>query len=281
MQKTMSKTSGILQKAELIYNATLLGSECLLMASLSFHFRQKTVLFRFRPGFSLLCLALFCLCVALGAWQWHRYVYKKALLATWHERLMDTPKQLNDIIGMNDLAFRAVRVQGHYLNALTFLVQNRFYQDEPGFEVLTPLQLAHDKKLLLVDRGWIKKPADNSLPAISPVTQPQNITGHIKLLDEYQFILGDNILQPNTKPIIVQRVDTAELGRITHQAFYPFILRLDANQPEGFVRDWTIVTVTPGRHLAYMIQWFAFALILLVGYICFCCEEKKNHAKNS
>lgn len=269
-QKATLRTSNILQKAELIYNATLLGCGFVLMAgSLQFHFRQKTYLVKFRWGFTLLCLFLFCLCLVLGAWQLHRYEYKKILLATYQKRLDDIPKHFKEVVEKGDLPFQAVKTRGHYLNSLTVLVQNRFYHDTPGFEVLTPLQMPEDKKLLWIDRGWIKQPENKLLPEIPSATNDQKIKGHIKLLDEYQFILGNNILQPDNKPIVVQRVDINELGQIMHQAFYPFVLRLDANEANGYVRDWTIVTVTPARHIAYAIQWFAFAFILLIGYFCF------------
>lgn len=253
---------------------------------MQFHFRKKHYLFKFRWGFSLLCLFLFCLCILLGVWQLHRYAYKNTLLQTYQKRLADAPKDFTLIANSQDLQFQSVKTRGHYVNAFTVLLQNRFYHDELGYEVLTPLQIPNDKKLLLIDRGWIKKPANQLYPEIQNNTQQQEIAGHIKLLDEYQFILGANILEPEKKPLVAQKIDIHELSQITHQSYYPFILRLNANENniDHFVRDWTIVTVTPARHMAYAIQWFALALVLMIAYLCFCFEEKstekKAHAKN-
>jgi surfeit locus 1 family protein len=247
---------------------------------LQFHFRQKTYEIKFRWGFSLLCVFLFCLCLVLGVWQLHRYTYKKILLKTYQDRLAESPKDFKLVVNTEDLQFQAVNIKGRYVNSLTLLVQNRFYQDEQGFEIFTPLKMPNDNKLLLVDRGWIKKAENKLLPDIEAVTKEQAITGHIKLLDEYQFILGENILASATQPLVAQRVDVKELSQITHQSFYPFVLRLNASQPNGYIRDWTIVTVLPARHMAYAIQWFALALVLLIAYLCFCCEEKKTNAKN-
>ncbi len=247
---------------------------------LRFHFRQKTYSVTFKWGFSLLCLFLFCLCLVLGVWQLHRYSYKKILLNTYQKRLRDTPHPFEQKSHGGDLQFQSVKAQGSYLNSLIILVQNRFYQDEPGFEVLTPLQMPGDKKLLLIDRGWIKKPANGLLPDIQAVSTEQKIAGHIKLLDEYQFILGKNSLSPESRPLILQRMDIHELSQQTHLSFYPFILRLNANEANGYIRDWTIVTVTPARHMAYAIQWFALAMVLVIAWLCFCCEEKNTHAKN-
>lgn len=247
---------------------------------LQFHFRQKAYVVKFKWGFSLLCLFLFCLCILLGIWQLHRYAYKKTLLITYQKRLVDAPKNFKQVVNTGDLQFQSVKVQGHYLNAFTILVQNRFYHDELGFEVLTPLQMAHDNTLLLIDRGWIKKPDNKLLPEIQTVNEAVNLTGHIKLLDEYQFILGKNILQPNDKPLVAQRVNVNEFSQAMHQSFYPFIVRLNSNETSGYVRDWTIVTVTPARHMAYAVQWFALAFVLLIAWLCFCCEEKNPYVKN-
>lgn len=241
-----------------------------MTVSLPFHFRQKNYVLHIRVGFSLLCLFLFCLCISLGFWQWHRYQFKKTLLATYQKHLTELPKPFNPRLPVEP--FQSVAVSGHYLNSSTILIQNRFYHDELGFEVFTALQLTHDKTLLFVDRGWVKK-INTQLPAIQPIDSEQHIAGHIKLLDEYQFILGKNIYEPEKIPLIAQRIDIKEISQILHQVFYPFVLRLNANEAGGYVRDWTIVAVTPERHLAYTIQWLALAFVLLIAYVCFSCEK--------
>lgn len=230
---------------------------------------MKHLKFYFRPGFSLLCLFFIVLFCFLGIWQLQRYHYKKNLLATYQQRLTATPQAFSNAVEQ----FQHVVINGHYVNALTLLVQNQFYQGQVGFEVMTPLRIAGDKKLLLVDRGWI--PAVQKVNIESVATE-QQITGYIKLLNEYRFILGKNILERTQSPMVVQRVDIQEISQITHKLFYPFILRLDATQPNGFVRDWVITTVMPERHMAYVVQWFAMAMVLLIAYFCFSCERTQG-----
>jgi surfeit locus 1 family protein len=245
------------------------------VGSLQFNFRNQTYLFKFRLVFTLLCLSLFILCCFLGVWQLHRYAHKKALITEYQARLTAPAKPFKEIAEEPNLQFQRVYLSGEYLNEQTMLVQNRFYHDQLGFEVLTPLRIFGEKKLVLIDRGWVQKPPQAALPKIQSVNGKQDIQGYIKLLDEYQFILGENILLPNNKPLVLQRIDMNDIRRVTEQPFYPFILRLDAGQSHGFVRDWTIATVTPERHMGYAIQWFALALVLLIAYLCFCCERKE------
>lgn len=247
--------------------------------SFQFHFRQNVYSVTFRLGFSSLCLFLFCLCCYLGVWQLQRYHFKKTLLSNYTITLTAAPKPFL-AHSTENTQFEKVSVQGDYLNELTMLVQNRFYQDQMGYEVLTPLKIPGDDKLLLINRGWIAKPHNQSLPILNPAKQKQNISGYIKRTDEYQFILGKNILQPNSQPLVMQKIDIKEISRVTHQTYYPFILRLDASQSDGFIRDWTIATVLPQRHMAYAVQWFALAIVLLIAYFGFCCERIQNGGKH-
>jgi cytochrome oxidase assembly protein ShyY1 len=41
---------------------------------------------------------------------------------------------------------------------------------------------------------------------------------------------------------------------------------LDPQMPDGYVRDWTPPGLPPARHLSYAIQWWGFAVVLLVLY---------------
>ena len=52
-----------------------------------------------------------------------------------------------------------------------------------------------------------------------------------------------------------------ELGR----PIAPLIVKLDASDPDGYERVWrTPVAVGPGRHIAYAVQWFAFAATAVI-----------------
>jgi surfeit locus 1 family protein len=243
--------------------------------SLQFHIRGRAYRYTFKIGFFLLCLIFFVVLCQLGIWQLHRYHYKKDLLTAYDQRLHAAPISFMAAMkNPQNLRFQSVTVTGHYEDKFQMVISNRYYQDKPGFEVLTPLRIQGDNKLLLVDRGWIEKTTKPlALPKISG---DQHITGYIKLLDERQFILGNNILEPNSTPVVIQKIDIADINALTHEAFYPFVLRLNPAQPNGFVRDWIISASPPERHFGYAIQWFAMALVLLIAYFCFACERIKD-----
>lgn len=255
---------------------------------LQFSFHNKTYQFKFRIGFFILCAFFFILFCILGNWQLHRYEYKKNLQILFNQHLAASPKTLKQVIdSTDDMQFQTLMVKGVYEPEHTFLLQNQFYHDQLGFDVLTVVRIPDEKKFLLVDRGWIsknklscEKKSTASLGEVCslPASKMQAITfqkiqGYIKLVDTHQFILGKNILDPSASPVVIQKINLDEISQITHQEYFPFILRLNANQVNGYVRDWTIVTVMPERHMAYAVQWFAMAFVLLIAYLCFCCER--------
>lgn len=245
--------------------------------TMHFEFQKKTYAIKISKSFLLFCASFFILFCILGIWQLHRYQYKKNLVFIYEQRMNALPRPFMLISGsLNDLQFQPIAVDGDFVNELTVLIQNRFYKQQSGFEVLTPLRIAGQKKLLLVDRGWIKKSELQMLPSINYVAGQQHITGYLKLLGEYQFILGDNILEPNKKPLVIQKIDIEEIGRITRQTYYPFILRLDSSHPNGFVRDWVISATLPERHMMYAMQWFAMAIVLIIAHFSFCLERVRK-----
>lgn len=230
------------------------------MKIMYFQLGNKDYLFRFRAMFFSLCILFILLFCWLGVWQIHRYHFKKTLVQTHRQTQV---------------------VEGDYQNAQTMFIQNKFYNNRPGFEVLTPLKLAGEKKLLLVDRGWIAEPLNHQLPVLDKVKGLQKVSGHVRFLNEYQFILGPNIPNPLTVPLVMQKININELSQLTHEEFYPYILQLDKAEPNGFAREWLVSAMTPEHHLGYAMQWFLMALVLFTAYLCFSIERVSHNESES
>jgi surfeit locus 1 family protein len=248
------------------------------MRTLTFKTSRYTYHLSFRPGFLLLCLSFFVLMCNLGVWQLHRYHFKKNLQDAYQAQQSQAPTSLSqlDITHPANLQFRKIHVEGEFLNNQTVFLQNQFHENQVGFDVLTPLQIPGEKKLLLVDRGWV---SDNGRPNVAPsipaVLGQQKIIGDIKNQNEFQFILGAAILRPNARPLLIQKVDVKALSDVTKQDYFPFYVRLSPGSPNGFVRDWIVTTVTPERHMGYAIQWFLMAGILLIAYFATVVKREK------
>ena len=112
---------------------------------------------QFRPRVvpSLFCVFFIVLFVILGIWQIHRYEYKKALLSHYTQEMHESPISLQASSQAKDLQFKQIKVKGEYLNSMTAFIQNRYSNNHVGYDVLTPLKIAGNSKLLLVNRGWV------------------------------------------------------------------------------------------------------------------------------
>jgi surfeit locus 1 family protein len=243
-----------------------------MSVNLYFTLGQRKYLLRSETGFLLLCLFFVGLLSMLGVWQLHRYQTKQALLTHYSERSVKVAKPFNEVVKKAaDLQYQRVAISGNYVNNLTMLVQNKFYNGQPGYEVLTPVRIPGDDKLLLVDRGWVRQ----LLAKRTRIKERQQFTGDLKVINEYQFILGKNIPQPDATPLVMQKIDIAEISRVTNAVYYPFVLRLDNAADTDFVRDWpsTIETLNPQRNLGYAVQWFLMALVLVIAFLSFCLER--------
>ena len=62
------------------------------------------------------------------------------------------------------------------------------------------------------------------------------------------------------------------------KAVYPFIIRLDKQDTYGFVREWETVSMLPARHLAYALQWFAMAFVILIIFVALNLKKKNEKA---
>ena len=58
-----------------------------------------------------------------------------------------------------------------------------------------------------------------------------------------------------------------ELERALGRPLYPQIVLLDADQPDGYVREWRPPGLPPERHLGYAVQWYSLATALVVIWI--------------
>ncbi len=214
---------------------------------------------------------VFVLMCLLGVWQLERYQYKKNLLTDAAARMTAAVVALD--VQHDPAEFSHVKVAGYYLNNETILVQNKFHDDQLGYEVLTPFIIASVRQSagaprVLIDRGWLAAPSAHTQPTLKSITALQQLTGHVRHVSEYQFILGDNILNPDARPLVIQKIDFAALNAIFHSVFFPYVIKLDASVPNGFVRQWdvnSISAVSPARHLGYAMQWFTMAIVLCIA----------------
>lgn len=234
--------------------------------------------FRFTPNWVMIVLTVFILSLflRLGFWQLHRADEKKQMIEAQkiqeHAKpVLWTPKQ------PLPLQYERLQLVGHYLPNI-FLLDNQHHQHIFGYDVLSPLECA-DGSIVLIDRGWV--PGDMTRGIFPSVTTPKGliqIQGSVYFPDKKQWVLGPVLEKKGNKTTIIELFDEQLVRELLQKVVYPFIIRLDKQNTDGFVREWEIVSMLPERHVAYAIQWFAMAFVILVIFLALNLK-KKNEQK--
>jgi surfeit locus 1 family protein len=211
-------------------------------------------------------VALFSL---LGIWQLDRAEEKRALLGQFAAGQQSTVAVTAE--SANSLPrYQYVQARGRYDPQHQILLDNMPSElGQAGYRVLTPLAL-EGGGWLLVDRGWIAPGATReALPSVAIDGELRSIVGRLDRLPEPGMRLGDNSADLGAGwPRVLNFPQHEQLERALQRSLVRGVVLLDSAQPDGYERAWRAAyRVGPARHLAYAVQWFAFALVALVLYV--------------
>ena len=235
---------------------------------------------------TLLVLAGGALCVRLGIWQLDRLEQRRAFNAHVEAMWAAEPISLNGQTteDLTKLEYRAVTVSGRYDFENQVALRNRYFQDEYGYHLLTPL-LLDDGSAVLVDRGWIPADGNDSPVDWRKYDQPGPVTlqGQIRLGQTKPDLGGvpDPTLTPGQTGLDFWSI--VNLERIQGQVPYPLLNvfvqpDVDLEDTEPPVPYQPDIELTEGSHQGYAIQWFTYATILVVGYPFFVRKQMKEQS---
>lgn len=220
-------------------------------------------------------------CSIAGVWQIHRYDWKRdtnhvlkhnnADRAVAADRLLSTTTPLPAA-----LKFREVTATGRYEPAGQLLVRNREVDGDPALLVVTPLRTSG--ATLLVVRGYVplSGPATQTPKVPPPPTGTVTITTRLYPSEPHAPAAGlpaGQINRINTRDIAARLgVPTyqayAELTKSSARSALPQLPPPDMSNPAGGAFQL--------QHLAYVGQWFCFAIIALAApFILAWIEERR------
>jgi surfeit locus 1 family protein len=220
--------------------------------------------------------------VGLGFWQLARLHSVREDNAKVRARLAQAAEPLQFVLGPgvspSSVVYRRVSVTGRYDRVSELLLRNRSLNGQPGSHVLTPLQMA-DGRGVIVDRGWIPidLPAEEEEQTRPPVLQPVTVVG-VLFASERKSVLAPSI--PATGRVTtVPRVDVARIAKQLEYPVVPLYLRLESQTPP---RPGELPVppgppdLSEGPHLSYAVQWFLFASVALATYAALLRRERKR-----
>lgn len=222
---------------------------------------------------AVLAWVLIAFFVSLGCWQLSRSEQKKSLLSAFAQRTQANPLLASDLRPDHDLRFYRVKLQGHFDNERTLLLDNKTSHGQVGYEVYTPFLPKGSSTPLLIDRGFLPlKGRTRALPtSIKTIQGEVTITGMLNLPPAY-VALGKISAPLPEKPLRVQYINTKELSELLGYSLFSYIVSIEPDHPAAYAMEWQIVIMPPEKHLGYAVQWFALALTLLILFVVLNCR---------
>ncbi|MEO6827789.1 MAG: SURF1 family protein [Microbacteriaceae bacterium] len=229
--------------------------------------RWRFVFTRRWLGYLAFAIAFAAACMLLSNWQLARGNETAAENARIAANYDSQPVPLQEALSSLNayqpgLEWSRVRAVGHYLVEDQLLVRNRPLKGNPGFEVLTPLQLA-DGSVFVIDRGWV--PTGQKQDA--PDTVPEPPAGQVSVVARLKAgepRLAGRSASGNEIATIELKDVRSRIGGDVYTGAYGL---LDTESPAPAVRPESAPRPLEdvGLHWSYMIQWIIFALIGFFG----------------
>lgn len=217
--------------------------------------------FAFTPRLvpTLAAAALIALTTSLGVWQKHRGDGKERLQALYEARMSEAPVRLTGAVdspgdSMDPLLFRRVAASGRWLGDRQVFIDNQVHGGRAGFDVVTPLQLAGARAVVLVNRGWIERNADYPRPPPVPVPEgPVEVAG-LAILPPRFLELSADVIQG----AVFQNLAIDRYRAWSGLDVLPFVVVADVPAPGlAAVRERPDAGVA--KHREYELTWFLLA----------------------
>ena len=231
-------------------------------------------------GYLLLAAIFATACVFLGRWQMDRRAETLAEINRVVSNYSATPvpfAQARDQFNQLDPAkeWTQVELKGTYDTAGERIVRNRPLNGQPGYEIVVPFRLTTGETVV-VDRGWL--PIGNKNPG-SPDSVPSPPPGEVTAVVRLKH--GEPELQRGAPEGQLASIDlptyAAQLGYPLMTGAYGQLASETppaAEMPVAFPKPST----DEGTHLSYSLQWFAFGVLMFVGFGYAARQQARNAA---
>lgn len=222
---------------------------------------------RFAPGVvpSAGAVLLIAITIALGNWQMRRAATKSEIRDHLQAYERSAPMRIGSTpIAAGELEWHTVDVRGTYDAARTILLDNRVLDGRVGYQVVTPLRIEGGTRYVLINRGWIAAgPTRMDLPAVVTPDRVQSITGLAVVPPTRVFELGETA--PDSR--VWQHLILERYARWSGFSLQPVIVQQTSPAADGLERRWERPDLGVEKHLAYALQWYAFATLTLILYV--------------
>ncbi len=236
----------------------------------------------------IMAAIMFCILIALGAWQWKRLAWKEHIITRIEQNSQAVPVDLSEVItkadssegGLNKAEYSRVKLSGRYdHNRQVYFFGQK--QGAVGWFLYTPLEYK-PSFFVFVNRGFF--PGSRPQTALNKLGFPKdevNIVGLFRMGLEHKpsrFTPQNNIEKKQYFWRSIEEMTQGAFGNAarvmpikgkydTHSvptllAFSVDLERNDHNKK--WPQAGTTILKPANNHFTYMMTWFSFALTLLI-----------------
>ena len=231
-------------------------------------------------GYFVLAVIFATACVFLGRWQMDRRAETLAEINRVVSNYSATPipfAEIKDQFNTLDpeREWTQVQLRGSYDLDGQRVVRNRPLNGQPGYDVVVPFRLTTGEAVV-IDRGWL--PIGNNTPG-RPDVVPDPPTGQVTVVAR---------LKPAEPKLDRGAVDgqlaSIDLAGFASELPYPIATgaygQLASEDPavQPMPTPFPKPATEEGTHLSYSLQWFAFGVLMFIGFGYAARQQARNAA---
>ncbi|WP_062242600.1 SURF1 family cytochrome oxidase biogenesis protein [Brevibacterium epidermidis] len=214
-------------------------------------------------------------CVFLALWQKDRRDQREQEIATITANFSADPVDISSVLPNPNSTLETtdewtqVKLTGQYSDQDTVLARNRTVGDTPGFYVVTPFELTGGATIAVV-RGFT---AEQDAVPEAPQGE-QTVVAHLRPAQ-------DGSEDDNPKGLI-RAIDPARIPGMDDAYSNVYVEASPAEtggSPEEGLTPLPMPELDPGNHLSYMLQWFAFGIMIIIAVVISARRERKAAAE--
>ncbi|MFK0072037.1 SURF1 family cytochrome oxidase biogenesis protein [Arthrobacter woluwensis] len=231
-------------------------------------------------GYFVLAIVFAIACVLLGRWQMDRRAETQANINKIVTNYNSAPVAFSaakPLFEHMDTAreWSQVKLHGTYLPQDQLIVRNRTLNGQPGYQVLVPFRV-DSGDTVIVDRGFLPiGNKENGRPDSIPDAPSGEVTVVVRLRPSEPAL---------DRGAPSGQIASIDLNQYASQVKYPLLTgaygRMASESPAPAVAPMQLPmpATDEGTHLSYSLQWFAFGVLMILGFGYAARQQAKNDA---